>query len=58
MMKKQSNEKPGLPELFDELPAQKQKNASYNEVSRYRSYLLSPLIAAALPLKDVKKNLF
>ena len=58
MMKKQSNEKPGLPELFDELPAQKQKNVSYNEVSRYRSYLLSPLIAAALPLKDVKKNLF
>lgn len=57
-MKKESNEKPDLPELFDKLPAQKQKNASGSEVSRYRSYLLSPLIAAALPLKDVKKNLF
>lgn len=54
MKEKESKEKTLLPSLFEDLPAENGCGAA----SRYRSYLLSPLIAAALPLKDVKKNLF
>lgn len=54
MKETESKEKTLLPGLFEDLPAENGGGA----VSRYRSYLLSPLIAAALPLKDVKKNLF
>ena len=31
---------------------------SNKEVKNYKAYLPSPFIAAALPLRDVKKNLF
>lgn len=57
-MKKENTEEFTTPELFEdtyELIAAAQKA---KDLQHYRSYMPSPFIAAALPARDVKKNVF
>ena len=55
MKKQQNDENQQMFEQFDELIAFQEQT---KEIQKYRSYMPSPFIAAALPARDVKKNVF
>lgn len=57
-MEKLKFENNEIPELFDKIDELVEFNAKNRETQKYRSFMPTPFIAAALPARDVKKNVF